>query len=167
MYLVGIYNFGQNTRYRSRFNHLTIFLDSFFLILYEGDCSYGPDESMGREVGSKFRRAQHLHRTGKRGVSEKVQALKYFLESYNLHVGLSLEGEGQFIRLPYDDEGRYSEQRPRHTSAENNLMALAKAYLDGRELLPTATPSGFCLFIFLSKHKIKFYIPSYIPAFKN
>ena len=111
---------------------------------------------MGREVGAKFRRAQHLHRTGKRGVSEKVQALKYFLESYNLHVGLSLEGEGQFIRLPYDDEGRYSEKRPRHTSAENNLMALAKAYLDGRELLPTATPSGFCLFIFLSKHKIQF-----------
>ena len=62
---------------------------------------------MGREVGAKFRRAQHLHRTGKRGVSEKVQALKYFLESYNLHLGLSLEGEGQFIRLPYDDEGRY------------------------------------------------------------
>ena len=123
---------------------------------------------MGREVGAKFRRAQHLHRTGKRGVSEKVQALKYFLESYNLHLGLSLEGEGQFIRLPYDDEGRYSEQRPRHTSAENNLMALAKAYLDGRELLPTATPSGFCLFHFLVKTQDKFLgLKAYTSAFKN
>ena len=111
----------------------------FFDTSNEGDCSYGADESMSREVGAKFRRAPL--RT--RGVSEKVQALKYFLKSYNLHVGLSLEGEGQFIRLPYDEES-HSEKRPRHTSTENNLMVLAKAYHDGREMFPSDDTNTLC-----------------------
>ena len=67
-----------------------------------------------------------------------------FLTSFLLIIifqGLSLEGEGQFIRLPYDDES-HSMQRPRHTSTETNLMALAKAYLDGRESLTSTSLSG-------------------------
>ena len=54
-------------------NTVTIFLKKNSIILYEGDCSYGPDESMGREVGAKFRRAQHLHRTGRDLYIEKIR----------------------------------------------------------------------------------------------
>ena len=100
----------------------------FFDTSNEGDCSYDMDESINREVGSKFRRRTPL-RT--RGISEKVSALKYFFSTHGLNVGLSLEGEGDFIRLPYDDETNNA-QRARHTSTENNLMVLAQAYLDGQ-----------------------------------
>ena len=63
----------------------------FFDPSNEGDCSYGPDESMNREVGAKFRRRKALHLMRTRGVSEKVQALKYFLETNNLHVVSTLK----------------------------------------------------------------------------
>ena len=67
-----------------------------------------------------------------------MEAWEHSSHFLHLFQGLSLEGEGQFIRLPYDDES-HSEQRPRHTSTETNLMALARAYLDGREPLPSSS----------------------------
>lgn len=102
----------------------------FFDVINEGDCSYNLDESMNREVGAKFRPL--VLRTP--GIAEKVMALKYFLGSYNLNIALSLEGEGQFIRLPYDEESH--RERAMHTSTENNLMILAQAYLDGLKSKP-------------------------------
>lgn len=93
----------------------------------EGDCTYDMDESMNREVGAKFRRRAPLH---VRGIAEKVAALKFFISSHSLNIGLTLEGEGEFIRLPYDDENEAS--RAMHSSTESNLNLLARAYLQGR-----------------------------------
>lgn len=95
----------------------------------EGDCSYDLDESMNRELGAKFRRRAPLH---VRGIAEKVAALKFFISSHGLNIGLTLEGEGEFIRLPYDDEDEAGDSRAMHTSTESNLNLLAHAYLEGR-----------------------------------
>ncbi len=98
----------------------------YFDISNEGDCSYDVDESMTREVGSKFRR-RAVSRT--RGVTDKVDALKFFFSTHHLNIGLSLEGEGDFIRLPYDNEApETNPKRSKHESTQRNLMILAQAY---------------------------------------
>lgn len=97
----------------------------FFDPVNDGDCSYDVDESLNREVGAKFRRAPLFPR----GVPDKVVATKHFLNTHEINIALSVEGEGLFVRLPYDDKSLQT-QRPITPSAEKDLMVLASAFKD-------------------------------------
>ena len=98
----------------------------FFDPAHEGDCGYDRQESMNHELGSKFRRAEAPYY--KRAQPAKAAAIEFFFQTHNISVALSLEGEGIFARLPYDNDG-VSYQRQMHPSAKENLNILAQAYL--------------------------------------
>lgn len=88
-----------------------------------GDCSYDMDESINHEIGSKFRR-DPIYPSG---VPNQVVAIKQFFKTHDINVALSIEGEGVFMRLPWDEESN-SAQRPDIKSTEDNLKTLASAY---------------------------------------
>ena len=56
-------------------------------ILSLGDCSYNQEESMSHEVGAKFRRDGINRRT-----PEKVKAIKQFLKTHRVDIGLTVNG---------------------------------------------------------------------------
>ena len=95
----------------------------------QGDCGYDMEESMNHEIGSKFRRAEAPYY--KRAQPAKAAAVEFFLQTHNISVALSLEGEGIFTRLPFDNDA-VSYKRTMHQSANDNLMTLANAYSQGR-----------------------------------
>ena len=115
-------------------NHANLYLFpmvdyDYFDPANQGDCGYDMEESMNHELGSKFRRAEAPYY--KRAQPAKAAAIEFFLQTHNISVALSLEGEGIFTRLPYDSD-TVAYKRLLHQSAVDNLMVLAQAYSQNR-----------------------------------
>ena len=63
-----------------------------------GKCKYGRQQSMSNEIGSKFRLSQHRSQA-----KAKVEAIKTFIQNFSIQVGLSIEGDGVYMRMPWDE----------------------------------------------------------------
>ncbi len=107
---------------------------SLFDTSNSGDCSYNQDQSMSHEIGSKFNKRSTPY---PRSVPE-VAAVKQFLNTHDIHALLSLEGEGLFMRLPWDVQ-RKSAKMVSKTTAENQ-QRLARAFLEAHTLMASGAP---------------------------
>ena len=85
----------------------------------EGQCSYDRERQMSYEIGSKMY---------SRGAPIEVRAMRRFLANYQLDAGLSIESEGKFVRIPWDDETRAS-YSVATKDEEDNLQVLARTLL--------------------------------------
>lgn len=93
-----------------------------------GTCEYGRSQSMTHEVGSKFLRSLSARPVGP---PAEVSAVKTFLQNHPIDVALSIEGEGLFVRMPWDD--RHSPVQENVT--ETNLRTLAKSFFDAHSVM--------------------------------
>ena len=63
-------------------------------------------------------------------------AIKQFLKTHQVDLGLSVESEGIFMRLPYDDANKNSmdsDGRPLNPNTVSSLQLLAEAFSKGRQ----------------------------------
>jgi len=90
-----------------------------------GKCMYGRQQSIYNEVGSKFRRNAHRSQT-----KAEVEAVKTFLRNFDIRVGLSIEGDGVYMRLPWDVNRRSGDNTDEvmPPKAKATLERLASSY---------------------------------------
>lgn len=87
-----------------------------------GTCEYASDSDIHHEPGSKFR-------ASRRTAPPSVKAVKTFLSVNKIHVALSVESHGMFMRMPWDDaDSGQSENDP-------SLKYLAQSYFDAHQAM--------------------------------
>ena len=92
-----------------------------------GDCSSPPSKKIPDVIGSKFTPSDDAKES-----YPEVRALKTAIQNYNIKVGLSVEGRGVFVRIPWDDP----KSHPYETiplNAEMSFKTLAQSYFDVHE----------------------------------
>ena len=68
----------------------------------------------------------------------EVAAMKVFLANYNIKIGLSLEGEGLFVRVPWDDKDSHPfEDTPK--DAQKSFQFLAESYYSAHDKMQNVT----------------------------
>ncbi|TRY63066.1 hypothetical protein TCAL_03885 [Tigriopus californicus] len=102
-------------------------IDGFSMNL-EGECTYDRERKMEFEAGSKFSR--------KGSVPSEVKAVKTFLDTHPVDVALSIEGEGMFMRMPWDDMSPTSD---RHPDIDQSLQFLAQAFFRAHPVMSNTT----------------------------
>ncbi|XP_040575872.1 carboxypeptidase D [Lepeophtheirus salmonis] len=89
-----------------------------FLHSKEGQCSYGESDSFIKETGSRFGSSS----------SSAISSFDTFFKNHDIKVGLSLEGEGEFIRIPWDEDEAKTSPRINLASFEHLGSAFLKRF---------------------------------------
>eukprot|EP00096_Caligus_rogercresseyi_P011871 TRINITY_DN4820_c0_g1_i1.p1 TRINITY_DN4820_c0_g1~~TRINITY_DN4820_c0_g1_i1.p1 ORF type:complete len:1605 (-),score=512.70 TRINITY_DN4820_c0_g1_i1:1196-6010(-) len=91
--------FNEDPTVKELFNRVNIWVipggdPEGFLHAKEGTCSYGESDSFTKETGSRFGSTS----------SSITGAFDTFFRNHDIKVGLSLEGQGEFVRIPWDED---------------------------------------------------------------
>jgi len=86
-----------------------------------GSCSYKSPQSMDEEAGNSFNRNQQVG----------AEAVKRFMGRFNIKLALSLEGNGMFVRMPWDE----IKVGDSNTDAAEVFDMMAKTYLKSHPVM--------------------------------
>ena len=117
-----------------------------------GECTYDDGRGtrkMSYEVGSKF--------VSRPTNPPEIKAVKQFLANYNIQVGLSLEGEGVFMRMPWDE-------RHKHDSKDDqSLRFLAEAYFKAHPVMSNVSAAADALCKPIRNHESSYPVSVNVP----
>ena len=97
----------------------------------EGTCTYDRNRLMSYEIGSKF--------VSRPTNPREVKAVKEFLATHEIQVALSIEGEGMFMRMPWDDSSHGADSK-----VDQGLKFLAQTYYQAHETMSNNSVSPKC-----------------------
>jgi len=95
-----------------------------FDVASEGTCTYKDHHLMNKEAGNMFKEKN----------SVGAEAVKMFMGRFNIKLALSLEGNGKFVRMPWDDV------RDSDIDAEEVFNMMAKTYISSHPVMKKNTP---------------------------
>lgn len=108
-------------------------VDNFDLSGAGVNCGYDRQRQLSYEIGSKFYALPEPRAVG---------AIKTFLSTHAIDVGLSVESEGVFMRMPYDDRNRFASKA--EAQSDESLHLLAQAYFKAHSLMSNETVEIAC-----------------------